>query len=143
MILIRYISRHFWRCCLWNAIYFNSCYALKMKTLFYLRRKRLIHMSIKCRITTNITDCKHFISDFFQYLIYWTSKILCPRYKDRSLYFVSHSIMKTKNRRSHVSYDNKVRSFYLSVTFAFYEKTNIVTSIVNFNIISVDWKQNI
>ena len=124
-------------------IYFNSCYASKVKTLFYFRRKKLIHMSIKCRITTNIIDCKHFISNFFQYLIYWTLEILCPRYKDRFLYFISHSIMRIKNKRNHALYNNKVRSFYLFVTFAFYERTNIMTLIVNFNIINVDWKQNI
>ena len=143
MILIKYISRHFWRYCLWNTIYFNSCYVSKVKTFFYFRRKRLIHMSIKCRITTNITDYKHFISDFLQYLIYWTSRTLCSRYKDCFLYFVLHSIMMIKNKWNYASYDNKVRLFYLFVIFAFYEKANIVTLIVNFNIINVDWKQNI
>ena len=138
MILIKYISRHFWRCCLWNVIYFNFYYVSKVKTLFCFWRKRLIHMLIKCRMTTNIIDYKHFISDFLQHLIYWISETLCSWYKNRFLYFVSHLIMKTKNKRNHALYDNKVRSFYLFVTFAFYKKTNIITSIINFNIININ-----
>ena len=95
-------------------------------------------MSINCRITTNIINYKHVISNFLQYLIYQTSEILCPRYKNRFSYFISHSIMKIKNKQSYASYDNKIRSFYLFVTFAFYERTNIVTLIINFNIINVN-----
>ena len=122
---------------LWFLLYFES------EDTLLPSKKRLIHILIMCRMTTNIINYNHFISDFFQHLIYWTSETLCPRYKNCFLYFVSHSIIKIKNKWNYVLLDNKMRLFYLFVTFAFYKKTNIVISIINFNIINVDWKQNI